>query len=333
MLSQKKTINDQLEDEFPRKKSLKTPISKIKKAPLRELWQDEARDFTSWLEKNIDYFNEQVDLGITIVEREKKIGDFFVDLVGENESGLVIIENQLDKTDHNHLGKILTYLSMVGAKTAVWITGAPRDEHVKTIEWLNEVTPADYAFYLIKIEVIRIDDSPAAPLFSVEVGRSQVVKEVGKEKRELAERHYLKDFWTSFLERTKNKTDLFNNISPRFTHWIGVGGGRSGIVFNFTILKNEAGCEIYLDRGKNSDRLNKARFDELFQKKDEIEARLGKKLQWQRLDNRRASRIKIGFKGAGLRDKKRWPELQDKMIETMVKMKEVFEPYIKALKK
>lgn len=104
---------------------MNTLISKIKKVPLRELWQDEARDFTSWLEKNIDYLNEQVGLGITIVEREKRVGDFSVDLVGENESGLVIIENQLERTDHDHLGKILTYLSMIGAKTAIWITGAP----------------------------------------------------------------------------------------------------------------------------------------------------------------------------------------------------------------
>lgn len=309
-------------------------ISKIKQVSLRELWKDEARDFTGWLEKNIDYLNEQVGLGITVIEREKKVGDFFVDLVGENENGLVVIENQLERTDHDHFGKILTYLSMIGAKTAIWITGAPREEHVKAVEWLNEVTPADYAFYLIKLGAVRIDDSPAAPLFSVEVGRSQAVKEAGKEKRELAERHYeRKDFWASLLERAKDKTDLFNNISPRFDAWIGIGGGRAGIAFNFTILKNEAGCEIYLDRGKDSDKLNKERFDELQKHKAEIEEKFGGELEWQRLDNRRASRIKISFKGLGLLDKERWPELQDKMIETMVRMKKVFDPYITALKK
>lgn len=313
---------------------MNAPISKIKKVPLRELWRDEARDFTGWLEKNVDYLNEQVGLGIAVTEREKKVGDFFVDLVGENENGLVIVENQLERTDHDHFGKILTYLSMVGAKTAVWITGAPREEHAKAVEWLNEVTPADYSFYLVKIEAIRIDDSPAAPLFSVVVGRSQVVKEAAKEKRDLAERHYIrKEFWASLLERAKNKTDLFNNISPRFDSWIGIGGGRSGIAFNFTILKNDAGCEIYFDRGKDSDKLNKERFDELNKHKTEIEEKIGGKLEWQRLDNRRASRIKISFKGLGLRDKERWPELQDKMIEAMVRMKEAFDPYITALKK
>ena len=313
---------------------MNAPISKIKKVPLRELWRDEARDFTGWLEKNVDYLNEQVGLGITIVEREKRVGDFFVDLVGENESGLVIIENQLERTDHDHFGKILTYLSMIGAKTAVWITGAPREEHAKAVEWLNEVTPADYAFYLIKLEAVRIDNSPAAPLFSVEVGRSQAVKEAGKEKRELAERHYeRKNFWTSLLERAKDKTDLFNSISPRFDHWIGVGGGKSGIAFNFTILKNEAGCEIYFDRGKDSDKLNKERFDELYKNKTEIEEKFGGKLEWQRLDNRRASRIKISFKESGLLNKERWPELQDKMIEAMVRMKKAFDPYITTLRK
>lgn len=313
---------------------MKRYISRTKKVSLRELWQDEAKDFTTWLEKNIDYLNEKVGFEITIRQREKRIGDFFVDLVGENENGLVVIENQLGQTNHDHLGKILTYLSMIGAKTAVWITSAPREEHIKAIEWLNEVTPRDYAFYLIKLEAIRIENSPAAPLFSVVAGRKEIIKEAGKEKRELAERHYAqKEFWTLLLERAKDKTDLFRNISPGFNQWIGIGGGRAGIRFNFTIFKKNAGCEIYFDAGKDSARLNKRRFDELFQKRDEIEAKLGRKLEWQRLDNYRASRIKIEINGMGLQDKERWPELQDKMIETMIKMKEVFEPYIKTLKK
>jgi len=313
---------------------MNSPISKIKKVPLRELWQNEAKDFTSWLEKNIDYLNEQVGLRIIVSEREKKVGDFFVDLVGESENGLVIIENQLERTDHDHFGKILTYLSMIGAKTAIWITGAPREEHVKAVEWLNEVTPADYSFYLIKIEAIRIDTSLAAPLFSVVVGRSQIVKDVGKERRDLAEADHLrKEFWTLILERAKNHTDLFNNISPRFDSWIGIGGGKAGMAFNFTVRNNDAGCEIYLDRGKDSEKLNKERFDELYRHKTEIEKKLGLKLEWQRLDNRRASRIKIGFKGVGVRNKEEWPKLQNKMIKTMVKLKEVFDPYIAALKR
>jgi len=309
-------------------------ISRIKKVPLRDLWKDEAKDFTSWLEKNIDYLNEQIGLKISIHEKEKRVGDFFVDLVGEDENGTVIIENQLERTDHDHFGKILTYLTMVGAKTAIWISSEPRDEHVKALEWLNEVTPPDHSFYLIRIEAVRIDDSSPAPLFSVVVGPSEIVKEAGDEKRELAESHYLrKEFWTHLLEKARGKTTLFNNISPRFDHWIGIGGGRSGIAFNFVIYKDHGGCEIYLDRGKGSEKLNKDRFDQLFSHKTEIEKSLAdKKIIWERLDLRRSSRIRINIPGIGIRDKENWPKLQDDMIDTMIRMKEIFNPLIRSLK-
>jgi hypothetical protein len=294
---------------------------------------ERGRDFTSWLEENIDHFNEQVGINVTITGHERRVGDFFVDLVGEDGNSLVVIENQLEKTEHEHFGKILTYLAVMGAKTAIWITSEPREEHAKAVEWLNEVTPADYAFYLIKVKAIQIDESPAAPLFSIEVGPSQVVKEAGEERRELAKRHYeRREFWTTFLERAKSKTDLFNNISPTFDNWINVGAGRSGVMFTIAILMNEASCGITLDRGKGFEKLNKSRFDELFSKKDEIEAKLGRKLEWLRLDDRQVSRIRVTFSGVGLRDKEEWPELQEKMIDTTVKIREVFTPYIKALK-
>ena len=139
-------------------------IGKIQRVPLREVWKHEALDFTKWLQDNGDVLNEVLDISLTNAEREQSAGDFQVDLVAEDEAGNpVVIENQLEKSNHDHLGKLVTYLSMVGAKTAIWIVADPRPEHIRAVGWLNESSAA--AFYLLKVEGIRIGDSPprAAP--------------------------------------------------------------------------------------------------------------------------------------------------------------------------
>jgi len=207
-------------------------ISKLRKISLREIWENEAKDFTTWLKENVDYLNEALGLNLVNLEREKPIGEFLLDLLAEDEDGnRVIIENQLEKTDHKHLGQIITYLSNLDAKTAIWISSNPTEEHKKAISWLNDFTPPDISFYLIKIEAVKIEDSPVAPLFTIVVKPSTEIKEFGQEKKELAERHYLrKEFWERLLQKAKEKTDLHSNISPGIYHYISAGGGKSGII-------------------------------------------------------------------------------------------------------
>lgn len=128
-------------------------IGKIQRVKLREVWKHEALHFTTWLEENIDALNDALDLTLVNVERERSAGDFSVDLVAEDAGGnVVVIENQLERSNHDHLGKLLTYLTAVEAKVAIWIVSEPRPEHVKAIAWLNESSAA--AFYLVKIEAI-----------------------------------------------------------------------------------------------------------------------------------------------------------------------------------
>lgn len=309
-------------------------IGKLKKVPLREIWKNEARDFTRWLADNIDALNEALETSFTIVGTEREVGDFSLDIIAEDTDGrLVIIENQLEKTDHDHLGKVLTYLTNLDAKTALWISSNPRDEHIKTVNWLNENTPDDIAFYLIKVEAIRIGESAAAPLFSVVAEPTEIGKDIGREKKEYAERHHLrKEFWTQLLDRAKPKTSLHSNITPPVYHWIGAGAGKSGVGYNYGITNDEATAEIYLDRGKEYPNLNKERFDQLHAHKDEIEKVFGGPLSWERLDKKRAARIAFRIHGQGLRDKQQWPELQDKMIDAMIRLETATRPFIRELK-
>lgn len=308
-------------------------IGKLTKVPLREIWKNEANDFSSWLAENIEVLSEKLDFSLSVVETNKTVGSFFIDILAEDEGGrLVIIENQLEKTDHDHLGKIITYISSMDAKTGIWITSKPRTEHKKAIDWLNEITPADVQFYLIKIEAVRIEGSVAAPLFTIVAKPSVEGKLRGEEKKRLARRHVLrKKFWQQLLSKAKKKTGLHTNISPGIWSWVGTGAGKTGLIFNYVVTKKYGACELYIDRGKGYKRLNKKRFDTLYAHKSEIEKSFGRKLEWERMEDKRASRIIKRFKEAGLYDEEKWSKLQDKMIEAMIRLEKSLRIYIQKL--
>ena len=195
-------------------------IKKISRIPLRDAFKHEAYDFTKWLQDNLDVLNDCIDLTLSNADREAAAGDFSVDLVAEDETGnKVIIENQLEKSNHDHLGKLITYLVAMEARAAIWIVSEPRPEHVSAITWLNESSSA--SFYLLKLEAIRIGESDPAPLLTLIVGPSDETKAVGKAKHEFAERYDIRrDFWTRLLEYAKTKTKLHAGISPGRYSWI-----------------------------------------------------------------------------------------------------------------
>ena len=170
-------------------------IGKLERVGLREVWQHEALDFTSWLEKNIEILKETLDFSLIDVERERPAGSFNIDLVAKDQETdrTVIIENQLEKSDHDHLGKILTYMTAVEAEIAIWIVADPRPEHVAAVAWLNRST--DFSFYMIKVEAVRIGNSLPAPLMTLIVGPSEDAEAVKHTKDELAERDQLRKEW------------------------------------------------------------------------------------------------------------------------------------------
>ena len=308
-------------------------IGKIEKVPLREVWKNEATDFTTWLFDNLEILGEELDMDLTPDEKEKRVGSFSADITAENDAGQkVVIENQLEKTNHDHLGKMLTYVTNLGAKVAIWISNDPRPEHQAAIEWLNE-TGSDILFYLVKIEAYRIGTSEPAAKFTIITGPSEKTEIVGGEKKEMAEKHKLRyDFWNTLLERSKEKTNLHRNISPSVHHWISASSGVRGLGFAYVVTSKSVQTELYIDRGKECDEVNKQIFDQLFSHKDEIEKDFGEPLRWQRLDDRRASRISKRIDFAGINDKEKWEELQDDMIDTMIRFEKALRKHIDALK-
>ena len=306
-------------------------IQKIARISLREAFPREASDFTKWLQDNLHVLNDVTDLNLSNAEREKAAGDFNVDLVAEDENGSkVIIENQLERSNHDHLGKLITYLVATEARAAVWIVSEPRPEHVSAITWLNESSSA--SFYLLKLEAIKIGDSPAAPLLTLIVGPSDVTKAVGKAKKEFSERYDIrKAFWTQFLDYAKSQTKLHASISPGRYAWIGTGGGKRGLGFNYVVWEHETSVELYIDRGRDSEQENKAIFNALNAKRQEIEAVFGEPLEWERLDTRRASRIRKTLTRGGWKDEPKWQEVNAATVDAMIRLEKALRPHIQKL--
>ncbi|GIV15701.1 MAG: hypothetical protein KatS3mg022_1136 [Armatimonadota bacterium] len=307
-------------------------VGRLKRVPLREIWGRESSGFTKWLSSNLDLIEEVTGLRLSLLEREKKVGSFFADILAEDdESNLVVIENQLEPTDHEHLGKLLTYMSNLDVKTAIWIANTPRLEHEKAVNWLNEISPADTAIFLLRIEAVRIGDSPPAPLFTLIAGPNSEQRSMGKVKKEMAERHRLRrTFWEQLLERAKkSKLSLFERISPSIQNWISAGAGKSGIGYAFVIRMEDAQVEVYIDTGEEA--ANKRIFDALYAQKEMIEQEFGNNLDWQRLEGKRACRIRYVIEGGGLQNTERWEQVQDRMIEAMKRLEKAFQARIAGL--
>ena len=302
-------------------------VSKLTKVKIKDIWKTEDRDFTPWLVENIARLNEDIGFNIQDPQKENRLENFIVDIVGEDNEGKVIIENQYNKSDHDHLGKLLTYLSNVpGTKKAIWIVEEARADHVSTINWLNENVET-CSFYLVKIEVFKIQDSPPAANFDLLAGPSEITKIKQKINVEDSNRGKAR------FEKSKTKTKMYNNISPRVYAWLGTSTGLRGVGYNCAVTKNSAQAEIYIDRGKDNPSENKEIFDELEKNKSKIEEKFGDKLEWEPLPDSRACRIKKVIEIGGWQNEDKWEEVHEKLIDYCMRMKDSFDPIISNLQK
>lgn len=296
-------------------------VEKLRRVPLREVWAHET-DLTRWLSMNPDVLSDALGLTLSSPRVEKPAGDFSVDLVAEDDNGdAVVIEAQFGRSDHDHLGKLLTYLTSLDARTAVWIVPDPRPEHVGVLTWLNETSAAD--FYLLKAEAVQIGTSAPAPLLTMVVGPSLESRQVGKRKVEFAEDKQVRErFWTRLLDRARErKLHLFSGSSPSKQGWMSTASGVRGLYWGFYAYDDRVSVELYIDRGNAEE--NKRIFDELYASKAEIEKQLGVELDWQRLETSRASRIKWWIRDGGLSTEEGWTSLHETMITTLTKLEGV----------
>ena len=309
-------------------------IGYLQRVPLRQVWGSEPNDFSPWLEKNIEVLNESIGLSISIAEREHKPTDrLSLDLLGEAETGFVVIENQLGTSDHDHLGKLITYLTAIDAKVGIWIVADPKPEHIGAISWLNQTNLAD--FYLVKLEAVRVEESLPAPLLTLIVGPSVESKQVGENKKEEKERDTLRlQFWTQLLDRAREKTLLHANLAPVKwgSIWVTV---KKGLFLQYTIRQHNASVSLYIDVGigKAGPRGNENQkiFDALEEAKGEIEEVFGEPLEWKApLEVSRGQISKDLSQGGYRNETEDWARIQDVMIDAMIRLNNALEPHIKA---
>lgn len=310
-----------------------TELGSLTEVDLRQVWGYEARDFTPWLKENIERLNQVLGLDIEIIEREGPVGPFAVDLVGQDlgSGRTVIIENQLEPTDHTHLGQLLTYTAGRGAKIVIWISPQFREEHRQALDWLNENTGEDQAFFGVEIKLVRIDDSRPAPLFKLVSQPNEWQKSVASVRTTSARGEAYQAFWTTFLERLKERAPGFTNAKKGLPQsWFNISAGRSGFAYATAFkLKGRFGVELYIDTGDKDK--NEQFFDLLYGQKDGIEQELGIVLSWERMDNARACRIAAYREGSIEADGQELKELQDWAIDKLIRFREVFGKRIKAL--
>lgn len=274
-------------------------LGKIKKIELREGWKHEANDFTQWLsqEENLQFLGDEIGFDITLIQTEAKVGSFNVDILAEEETTghKIIIENQLEITNHDHLGKLITYASGYDARIIIWVVKDVREEHRQAIDWLNENTSEEIGFYLLKIELWQIADSPFAPKFEIISKPNDWAKAVKSsvESSELTDTKLKQlQFWEDFKSYIKQNNGKIRFQKSHPQHWCDASIGKSGCHISLTINSREKlfGCEIYIND-------NKEMFRQLLEYKDKIENEIGEKLEWMELPNKKASRIKLSIIG------------------------------------
>jgi hypothetical protein len=311
-------------------------LGQLKRLSPKEVWKHEATEFTPWLRDNMSLLADTLGIEVDLVEREVPVGDFAADLVAKdlNSDRWVVIENQLDPTDHKHLGQVLTYAANRKAGVVVWISPEFRDEHRQALEWLNDVTGEDIDFFGLQLELLQIDDSPAAPNFSVVARPSAWQKEARKRGQITPKQQAYHDFFSALLNELKaGAPHITSAQSVGYENWFAFSAGRSGFSYSFSFtLKRRFRVELYIDQGDQA--LNKAAFDLLHKEKDTISAELGLPIEWERLDAKRACRVAIDTQD--IRHITDPPdtlaELRKWAVDTGVRFRSVMGPRIQGLK-
>lgn len=294
---------------------------------LRSIWKHEEYDFSTWLceEENLNLLGETIGLYISFIEKEAKAGNFEIDILAEenNTGRKIIIENQLEDTNHDHLGKIITYASVKSAEFIIWIVKSARDEHRQAIEWLNNHTDENVNFFLLEIELWKIGNSKIAPKFNIVEQPNEWLKIERKiNTTEISSTKRLQlSYWKAFFEYCNvNKLDNRLKIStPRPQHWLNIFVGTSKYYLCLTAntQKNLIGVEIYIPN-------NKSVFSEFENHKMDIETYFEKSLEW--IEAKKACRIVL-YSNGNINNEDDWENQFEFFCDSIEKFKKVIDNY------
>lgn len=305
-------------------------LGKLKEVDLRSVWGHEQYDFSKWLasEENIKELGDALNLSLIDIETERFVGTYRCDIICKDEitGKNVLIENQLEQTNHDHLGKIITYASGLDAGVIIWIVANAKEEHSSAIEWLNNNTTGDVAFFLIEVHAYTIEDSDPAPMFKIIEQPNDFVKMTKSiaSKSNLSESQIKRlEFWNKFNDVLEQRGKPFNKHKASTDHWYTVAVGSSQCYITIDLVNKDHKIRVGLCINDNKDM-----FDEMYSHKEDIEATVGESLSWDRLDNKKASIIALYIKGLNFKKQENYPELMNSVIDKVVNLRNALVPYI-----
>lgn len=317
-------------------------LGRLERVPLRDIWKSESSDFTPWLAQteHIRLLGEALGLELEVEAQEKKVGPFRADILCKDvgSDGWVLVENQLERTDHGHLGQLLTYAAGLEAVTIVWIAERFTDEHRAALDWLNEIANERLRCFGLEIELWQIGDSPVAPKFNVVSQPNDWSRSVAVDREHLdvgdmsPTKQRQLEFWQAFADHLRSQGSKLPLKPPRARHYTQIRLGRAGAWLS-AVTSSESYSDTAGPGGEIRAMLslgNRAWFDLLKSDRAAIEAAVGEPLLWYEPAGVNVSRIVVA-RSTDLDDRRRWPADCRWLAERLERMYSVFGPLVRAL--
>lgn len=296
-------------------------LGKLEKIELREVWRHEALDFTRWLAKkeNIAILSKEIGIDIEVIETEMSVGRYNVDIYARDieSNKRIVIENQLENTNHDHLGKMLVYAAGLDADIAIWIVKDVNEEHRQAVEWLNDNSFEKINIFLVKVELWQIDNSPIAPKFQVICEPNNWAKVLKQQSKENVSDLELKqmEYWQGFVDYAKSKDKTYISQRPSIYNWyvIRIGSSDYKIKLVHSVNSDMIRCQLEI--------FNDSIYKKLEQYRTEIDNKING-LEWEYLEDRKVNRISCNNSSKDNASSYVW------LLDMVDRFKEVFLDYL-----
>jgi hypothetical protein len=313
-------------------------LGRLEAVELRNIWTSESSDFTPWLaqEENLVLLGDAIGIELELEAQEKNVGPFRADILCKDTATghWVLVENQLERTDHTHLGQLLTYAAGLKAVTIVWIAFRFTEEHRAALDWLNEITDDRFNFFGLEIEAWRIGNSEPAPKFNVISKPNDWSRSVGSaasqiETAGLSERQSIQlAYWTAFREVVAERKGPVKPAKPQAQAWLMFAAGRSDVrlVATANFQRNRITCQV-----STFGQYSKAIFHRLLAQRGAIEAELGEKLDWRERPDMKESHVVLELANQDPADESQWQTQHAWLAERLDALHRAFAPRVKQL--
>ena len=311
-------------------------LGEIKRVDLREVWPNEAQDFTPWLAENLDKLGEALGLDLELRASEAAVGSFSLDVLAHDlgSNRPVIIENQLEATNHDHLGKLLTYAAGHDAYAAVWLVRDFRDEHRQALDWLNQRTGDDTAFFGVVVEAWRIDESRPAPQFRLVAFPNDWQKRTanayrgGELRMASEEEQRYQVYFQPIIDAVEGELRYIRQRGGLPRRWCSFHSGFRGIRYGTNFYGYDHSARVEIRIGGGDKQRNEELFDRLSERRERIDIEFGETLDWERWDDYVGCGISARRTGSIDDPPESLKELQDWMVDRLLAFKRVFTPHL-----